>query len=144
MHTRPIDRQPPSRPQRHSLREQAPLLLVDALAQRLRIVLLVHGDCRLQDDGAAVDRTGGEQVHRAPGDFDAGGERVLDSVHAAAERRQQRWVDVEDGAGEGVEHVIAEHAVVAGADDEVHPCGVESLEDGAIARTCVACVFLDR
>ena len=105
--------------------QQLPLAAVDAAPQRRRVVLGFDRHRRLEDDRPAVRLAAIEQLDGAAGDLHAARERLLDGVHAAAERREQRRVHVEDGVGKRVEELVAEDAVVPGADDQANARGAE-------------------
>ena len=100
----------------------------------LDVVALLDVDRGLEHDRAGVDSPGGEQVHGAAGDLDPGSQRLFDGVHPATERGQQRGVNIEDGVGKCREHVVAEHAVVAGADNQLDLRRAQRIDHGAVAR----------
>ena len=77
-------------------RVEPALDLLDALVQRLDGVAGQDRHRLLGQDRAGVDLER-RDVHRAAGDLDAGGQRVLDRV-PARERGQQRRMGVEDPA----------------------------------------------
>ena len=78
----------------------------DARRQRLRRVIVSHGNRRLRDDRAAVEFTR-DEMHGDARDLDAVRPGLALRVDAR-ERRQQRWMDVENGVLEFVEERPAE------------------------------------
>jgi len=58
-------------------------------AQGGRAVIVVDGNCFLQDDRATVGLAGFQQLHGAPGQLHAVGQSILDRVHPTGEGGQQ-------------------------------------------------------
>ena len=100
---------------------------VDALEQRGLGVVLEDRDGLLRHDRAAIQGRV-DEVDGHARDRDPGRERVPGGVEPG-ERRQQRRVDVEDAAGEGVEHGRAHEPQVPGEDDDVRRHGAQRVRE---------------
>ena len=82
------------------------LLDKDAGGQRLGRVVIVHRDGRLQHDRAGIE-LGVHEMDRDSGDFDAVRPRLPLRIRAG-KRGQQRRMDIQDGVGKPVQHLVAQ------------------------------------
>ena len=99
------------------LDELPPLGFLDALGERLLVVVVEHRHRHLGDDRPGV-HPGVDEEQGRPGDLHPVGEGVARAVDAG-ERRQQRVVRVEVAVAEGGEEVRADQLQEAGRDDQV-------------------------
>src|SRR5581483_11878086 len=99
--------------------------------QRLGRVARQHRHAFLRDDRAGVEIRR-DDVHGRAGLSHTGREGALDGVHSAREGREQRRVDVDDPAAEGVEQWRGVDAVVAGVDDELDAVREEEVAHGGV------------
>ena len=119
--------EPAGAPERHRLRGAAPIRVSWIRWRSVAASSSIStGTAACSTIGPPSASPALEQLHRAPGHAHAARQRPLDRVHPARERRQQRGVDVEDGVRVGVEELVAQDPVVAGADDETHPGRLET------------------
>src|SRR5690349_16850548 len=95
-------------------------------------VAVEDGDRGLEQDRAGIDLLG-DEVDGAARHLYAGPERLLDSVHAAAERGQKRRVDVQDPPLEGAHETRGEDAVVPRVDDQLDTLCLQPVAHGRVS-----------
>jgi hypothetical protein len=108
-------------------RVELPLTFLDALVERLDVVVAVHRYRLLGEYRAGVDLQCG-QVHGAPRDGDTGGQGVL---HGVPPRKggQQGRMGVEDAAGIGVVHRLRQHGAESRHGHDLDAMARQRLDD---------------
>ena len=120
------------------LRQQAMLDGLDALLQRVGVVVRQHRHALGGDHGAGVDAAV-DVVHGRRGLGHAGREYVVDRVRAG-ELRQRGGVRVHDAAGEALEEAAPQQVHVPGAHDQVDPVLDQPVGHRRVARVAVGVV----
>ena len=83
----------------------------------------------LHEDWTRVELAS-DEVHGGSRPIDARAKGLLDGIHPAAKFGQQRWVDVDDPAGEGLQEGFGVHAVVTRINDQLDAVRPEEVAHG--------------
>lgn len=107
-------------------------LVQDSRGKCVLCVVVVHGQNGLENDGTGIEIFI-DKMDCAAGEFDAIFEGLALRLKAG-KRRQQRWVNVQDAAGERGHKIGRQKAHVAGEADEVDFVLVKDCYDQSIVR----------
>jgi len=98
--------------------------------ERLVRISLEDRDSALNDDGAAIELRSHE-MHSDTAHLDAM-RKCLTLRIDAGERREERWMDIQDGIGIRLEQRRPDEPHIAGQTDKAHAASLQLPDDGAI------------